>query len=101
MFLFRRILVLYGSQTGNAESIAKELHSQLRESHSDGDIECLPLNKVKGFTKQKDTQYLLLITVSTTGNGDSPENCDAWWRSVKLRSAVCLHLDFVYTDINI
>lgn len=83
----KSIFVLYGSQTGNAESIAKDLFSQLRETHSSNEIQCLPLNQFKGFVKREGVEYLLLIACSTTGNGDSPENCDAWWRSVKLRSA--------------
>ena len=34
----------------------------------------------------RDQAHCAIIVCSTTGNGDSPENSDAWWRSVKIRS---------------
>ena len=84
-FCCRKVYVLYGSQTGNAESIAKELSENLgRELISN---ELLALNKAKG-RKLQDDCLLFLVVCSTTGNGDCPENADSWWRTVKLRSAV-------------
>jgi methionine synthase reductase len=39
---------------------------------------------------------LWLFTVcSTTGNGDAPENCDAFWRSIKKRSLPKDHFEGV------
>lgn len=86
----RKIYVLYGSQTGNGESIAREVADKLVANHKDVpfvSIQIYTLNaaKDKGIDL---AQSLLLIICSTTGNGDSPENAENWWRTVKLRSAV-------------
>jgi sulfite reductase alpha subunit-like flavoprotein len=77
------IYVLYGSQTGNSEFIAKEFHSKLQENNIISI--CLTLNESKKIAL-KDVAKAVVIVCSTTGNGDCPENGDAWWRSIKLRS---------------
>jgi sulfite reductase alpha subunit-like flavoprotein len=79
------VFLLYGSQTGNAESIAKGLAQDLTEDHGIA-CECRCLNDAKKERLQ-DVASCALIICSTTGNGDAPENADAFWRSVKLRSA--------------
>lgn len=81
------LYVLYGSQTGNAESISKELSEQLTEKSIENVF--MNLNAFKAVpSPSADKEYMLVICCSTTGNGDCPENGDTWWRSVKLRSAV-------------
>jgi sulfite reductase alpha subunit-like flavoprotein len=81
----REVYVLYGSQTGNAESLAVELAGRLSEQGISS--KCESLNTVKKLPL-KDLASLLIIICSTTGNGDAPENADGWWRTIKLRSAV-------------
>ena len=80
----KKVYVLYGSQTGNAEMIAQDYHEQLKgvgiPSH------CAALNTVKKVPLQ-DKASAVLICCSTTGNGDAPENAENFWRSIKLRSA--------------
>lgn len=73
------ISVLYGSQTGNAQSIAEALHHKILNTRNAG---ISTLNAVKG----KPPASIIIIVCSTTGNGDAPENAEAWWRQVKLRS---------------
>lgn len=77
------IYILYGSQTGNAESIAKDLHAKCAECGIDTRVESLNTVKKADFVAEAS---FLAIVVSTTGNGDAPENADGWWRAVKLRS---------------
>ena len=79
------VLILYGSQTGNSEDIAKDLHEKCSKLKI-GSV-CKHLNSVKKV-ELKDIAKFVVIVCSTTGNGDTPENADAWWRSIKLRSAV-------------
>ena len=79
------VYVLYGSQTGNAESIATAFSSTLLDEHGIKTV-CEPLNAMKKVALQ-DLCSCVLIVCSTTGNGDAPENADAYWRSIKLRSA--------------
>jgi methionine synthase reductase len=81
----KEILITYGSQTGNAEGIAKDLYDQILASPSLPPVQLLTLNAAKKVNF-KEFKYVLILC-STTGNGDAPENAEAWWRSVKLRSA--------------
>lgn len=78
------LYILYGSQTGNAEEIAKDLHSNCVELG----LPChlMTMNSAKECSL-KDVAKCLVVVCSTTGNGDAPENADVFWRSVKLRSA--------------
>ena len=79
------VYILYGSQTGNAESIAKDYAQVLLEENGIP-TECKSLNEMKKIVLQ-DVASCSVIICSTTGNGDAPENADAFWRSIKLRRA--------------
>ena len=86
------IYVLYGSQTGNAQEIAKSIYSLLL----DNGYPCKYLslnesieNKKETFLfldKNKDSSSNLIIICSTTGNGDAPENATHFWRKIKNRN---------------
>lgn len=75
------IYVLYGSQTGNSESIAKNLKDILGETNK---VKYLSLNNVINIDF-KDSIYIFIIC-STTGNGEPPLNADKWWRYIKNRT---------------
>lgn len=79
------VYILYGSQTGNAESIAKGFAHTLVEEE-DIKCHCETLNSMKNKPLQEMASCVLIIC-ATTGNGDAPENVDGWWRGAKLRSA--------------
>jgi len=89
----KEVYILYGSQTGNSEDIAKGLKARCDEEMSSEfsiKINCDALNSIKktpGLAELKNVCKLLLIVCSTTGNGDAPENSDMFWRGTKLRSA--------------
>ena len=76
--------ILYGSQTGNAESIAKILHEDIINKTS---VSCTynTLNNASNISFENVT-YLIVIC-STTGNGDMPDNAISWWRQFKQRTA--------------
>jgi sulfite reductase alpha subunit-like flavoprotein len=76
------IYILYGSQTGNSESIAQNLQAILVEDKNK--VKCLTLNDSINLDF-KDSIYLFIIC-STTGNGEPPLNADKWWRHIKNRS---------------
>lgn len=78
------VYILYGSQTGNAESIAKEVYS-ICKSEGFQDAKFMSLNAAKKEPLKE--SLAVVIVCSTTGNGDAPENAEAFWRSIKLRSA--------------
>jgi sulfite reductase alpha subunit-like flavoprotein len=87
MLTYRAVYVLYGSQTGNAESIAKDISEKLNSENVPA--LCSDLNAVKGKAL-KELAFCMIIVCATTGNGDAPENANDWWRTVKLRSAVSI-----------
>ena len=77
------MIILYGSQTGNAESIAEELYNQVENT------EKTLLSLDKSLDLFKDIESIknkkLVIICSTTGNGDIPINAEKWWRFIKNR----------------
>jgi len=77
-----KLLILYGSATGNAESIAKQLHEQAIDRGFEAILG--PLNRYKklGFLEAETT----LIVTSTTGDGDAPENAERFVRYFKKRN---------------
>lgn len=76
---------MFGSQTGNAESVAKDLAEKLKREGIQNI--CSDLNSAKALNL-RETALCLVIVCSTTGNGDSPENANEWWRAIKIRSLV-------------
>jgi sulfite reductase alpha subunit-like flavoprotein len=75
--------ILYGSQTGNAESITKILHEEIINKTK---LHCVydTLNNAIN-TSFENVKYLIVIC-STTGNGDMPDNSINWWRQFKQRT---------------
>lgn len=83
------IHVLYGSQTGNAKEISKEIYDILTETGNECIYSSLN-NTIAGdsFTFVKDETAIeitnkIIIVCSTTGNGDAPENANHFWRKFK------------------
>ncbi|KAH7374313.1 hypothetical protein BKA66DRAFT_422752 [Pyrenochaeta sp. MPI-SDFR-AT-0127] len=77
----RRALVLYGSETGNAQDVAEEmgrLAERLRFDTEVADLNAISL-------KQLLQHNVVLISISTTGQGELPANSQTFWRA--LRSA--------------
>tara|TARA_Y200000002_G_scaffold366909_1_gene358391 strand:- start:5762 stop:6265 length:504 start_codon:yes stop_codon:yes gene_type:complete len=82
------IFILYGSQTGNAEGISRELTDCIQDISSKNIIR-LSLNEL--IQKYTDWDHVLknsflnLIVCSTTGDGDIPDNADRFYRKIKSR----------------
>lgn len=82
----KKIYILYGSATGNGESIAKILVENIREDLK-CEVYCNTLNSIKNdISELYNICSLLIIICSTTGNGDAPENANIFWNIVKKRS---------------
>lgn len=79
------LVILYGSQTGNSEEIAKDLRARCVDAGLEP-CQLMTMNAAKKIVL-KDVAKCLVVICATTGNGDAPENADVFWRSVKLRSA--------------
>ncbi|CAG9584021.1 methionine_synthase_reductase_-_mitochondrial_precursor-like_protein [Leishmania major strain Friedlin] len=92
-----RLYVLYGSETGNAESIAKRLHHDATTTHGFPDAECMTLNQavaMKLFDAQlaedASASLCVVIVCSTTGEGEPPENAAQFRRWLR-KTAGTLH----------
>ena len=89
------LYVLYGSATGNAEGIAKDLTADLNDNKATRlpapfqKAVCWELNQFKKCLKgwavapPNGQKHGALLISSTTGNGDSPENAGRFTRFVK------------------
>ena len=75
-------LVLFGSQTGNAESVAGRIHKDICEKGA-----ACTLMSMKEYEKiDLSLERLVVCVVSTTGQGDPPDNASKFFRFVKGRS---------------
>jgi sulfite reductase alpha subunit-like flavoprotein len=74
-----RVRVMYGTQTGNSRGIANQLSDELKKLDFDA-----PVAGLDQFKKLclHDEGYVVIVC-STTGNGDAPENAEAFVRFVK------------------
>ena len=77
-----RCLVLYGSQTGAAKSIAEGLHREARERGHDASL--APLND--WVAAGLDAARHVIIVASTTGDGDAPSNAEDFCRHLRKRT---------------
>ena len=87
----RVVHVVYGSQTGNSEEIARTLLQKIQDaiagSGSTCIVDCKPLNEwTTTYTQWNSERALVLVVCSTTGNGDAPVNACHFWRQFKKRS---------------
>jgi sulfite reductase alpha subunit-like flavoprotein len=77
------IYILYGSQSGNSESIAIELEQFI--NNLGYKTKCMSLNNSMNIDIKNNNLFTIFIC-STFGNGDAPENASKWWRYYKKRS---------------
>lgn len=98
------LTILYGSATGNAEGIAKDLAEMLTQNDNAklpspfDSVVCKELDQFKkvGVGKTWNSppasgegrRHGLIVVSSTTGNGDPPENANRFTRFIKKQAAV-------------
>lgn len=86
-------LILYGSQTGNAEEIAKAIHQQWLHTLPLPSSSSSSLLRVQSMSDYISThnnnidelinEYIILFVISTTGEGDLPDNANRFFRLLK------------------
>ncbi|KAL6150605.1 NAPDH-dependent diflavin reductase [Exserohilum turcicum] len=89
----RRALVVYGSETGNAQDVAEEMGRIAERLRFDTDV--AELNAIS--LKQLVQHHVVLIAISTTGQGDLPPNSQKFWRAIRsarLRAPCLQHMRF-------
>jgi len=88
IYMQNEINILYGSQTGNAEEISKEIHQLLLEKNLNckhGSLNSTLINNDFNFVNESSFSTLIVVC-STTGNGDSPQSANHFWRKIKNRA---------------
>src|SRR5271157_5945089 len=73
-----RLNVLFGSQSGNAESIAKRLVKEAKKQGYDATIAALEKASPAALAQEK----CALIVTSTWGQGDPPDNALKFWEEL-------------------
>ncbi|KAF7727581.1 hypothetical protein EC973_007342 [Apophysomyces ossiformis] len=72
-------LILWASQTGNAEWIAKNIHSEAKRRGYQG--ECLVMDDYEKAPIDK--AGVIIFVTSNTGDGDPPDNALKFWRFLR------------------
>ena len=73
---------LYGSQTGNATEICKAMAAEAAAVGRGFTARCNAMNEV-AVTDVLTPGAVLVFVVSSTGDGDAPDNCDAFFTRLK------------------
>ena len=81
--VMQKLLILYGTQTGNSRGVAKELGAEAAAHGFEARV--LGMEKWKELDFEQDKTPLVLVS-SSTGNGDAPDNADKFYRFAKKRS---------------
>ena len=71
-------IILYGSQTGNAEEISSHLSKEFNCKKT------IMNNYSKKIEELNNFENIIFIC-STTGNGEFPENASSFWKTIKKR----------------
>nr|XP_057915860.1 methionine synthase reductase isoform X2 [Doryrhamphus excisus]XP_057915861.1 methionine synthase reductase isoform X2 [Doryrhamphus excisus]XP_057915862.1 methionine synthase reductase isoform X2 [Doryrhamphus excisus] len=83
-----RFLVLYGSQKGQAQSIAEGVSEEAQEHGLLAEISCL--NERDKYHLEKEKCPVVFI-VSTTGDGEPPDNALQFVKQIKKKTNPCDH----------
>ncbi|GAM34903.1 hypothetical protein TCE0_015r02790 [Talaromyces pinophilus] len=94
----RSALIVYGSETGNAQEVAEELGRIAERLHFVTHVkEC---NDVEAITLA--SHSLVIFVVSTTGQGDFPLNARGFWKTLLLKRLPATFLSGVkYTQFGL
>ncbi|XP_073171096.1 NADPH-dependent diflavin oxidoreductase 1 isoform X2 [Lepidochelys kempii] len=74
----RRLLVLFGSQTGTAQDTAERIGREAKRRHFRCRVEALDSYRVAQLIQE----LLVVFVCATTGQGDPPDNMKNFWRFI-------------------
>ncbi|KAF1917309.1 NADPH dependent diflavin oxidoreductase-like protein 1 [Ampelomyces quisqualis] len=75
----RRALVVYGSETGNAQDVAEEMGRLAVRLRFDTDVAELDAITLKQLLQC----HVVLVAIATSGQGDLPPNSQKFWKSIR------------------
>ncbi|XP_060597586.1 NADPH-dependent diflavin oxidoreductase 1-like [Ruditapes philippinarum] len=78
----RRLLILFGSQTGTAQDVAEKISREARRRHFLPKVVALDSYNIAELIQEK----LVVFVCSTTGQGDPPDNMTTFWRFIMRRN---------------
>ena len=70
-----KVLVCYGSQTGNVEAVSKSLFSRIVITYKT----IKTMNEITDLKQLEEYDYVIFL-VSTTGDGEFPDNAYSFWK---------------------
>lgn len=80
MLVDKKLVIVYGSQTGNAQDLAERIWRQAKHFNLQG-VTLSSANNVD-LNRLLDEKTLLVCVCSTTGQGDVPDNMMTFWRAL-------------------
>jgi sulfite reductase (NADPH) flavoprotein alpha-component len=72
------VLILFGSQSGNAESLSKQIAKEVKNAGISARVASMDSVQPEEVAKQKN----LLIITSTWGEGEMPDNAAGFWQGL-------------------
>uniref|UniRef100_A0A3Q3VTA6 Flavodoxin-like domain-containing protein n=1 Tax=Mola mola TaxID=94237 RepID=A0A3Q3VTA6_MOLML len=87
MYLKRRFVLLYGSQKGQAQSIAEGVAEEAGDHGLVAELSCL--DNSEKYNLEKETAPVVFI-VSTTGDGEPPDNALGFVKRIKRKTLAML-----------
>nr|XP_056716290.1 NADPH-dependent diflavin oxidoreductase 1 isoform X2 [Euleptes europaea] len=84
----RKILVLFGSQTGTAEDTAERIGREAKRRHFQCRVEALDSYSVANLIHEP----LVVFVCATTGQGDPPDNMKNFWKFLFRKSLLATSL---------
>jgi sulfite reductase (NADPH) flavoprotein alpha-component len=85
------LTILFGSQTGTAEGLAKKASKEAEKRGFAPKVVCMEKHDTVDLTKEEN----VLVITSTYGDGEPPDNAQSFWNFLKSESAPPLsHLHF-------
>ncbi|XP_010221790.1 PREDICTED: NADPH-dependent diflavin oxidoreductase 1 [Tinamus guttatus] len=72
----RKLLILFGSQTGTAQDTAERIGREAKRRHFECQVEALDTYDVANLIHEP----LVVFVCATTGQGDPPDNMKMFWR---------------------
>ena len=75
---FRRVLVLYGSETGNSQDVAERIVREAKLKHYAPILMSMESYDIKTLPNES----CVVFVTSTTGQGEEPRNMKSFWRLI-------------------
>ncbi|XP_044266839.1 NADPH-dependent diflavin oxidoreductase 1 isoform X1 [Tribolium madens] len=82
MFINEKIVILYGSQSGNAQDLAERIWRESKRFHFKSTVKSMDDYNVLELVSEQ----CVIFVCSTTGQGEEPDNMKQFWRFLLRRS---------------